>query len=379
MSATLTLDQLLAAVARAIPDSYLEPLRDVGPGYELYQASAAVGVRCSQAVSRFENDVYILSARGGVLATVPVTFYRDNAAAGAGKMLAGTLLRASAGGQAFTLRDTVTFGPSDLTASGTAVANGYGYEWNIKGPFVDARGGSAPGELDTIDLPLQDPVFWDPSIRVRNDADSDGLGRPPMLDVLGSERNLRRQPGEDDVSYRVRIRTLPDTVTPNAIVRQLRNYFRRFPGLFWRHVETWKHEYQECFDAPDEGPGVGEPYDSTLFVFDDPDPPSPIRNRWLGNNDYLAAFIVEVGNPEPITDFSFVFDDPAADEVGVPSTIGVRALSAFDVPDSVSPIAIAPCFDGRDFGIEDLLINLYALLDEIKPGGAFVVIHLQET
>lgn len=378
MFVPLTQDQLLAAIGRAVPDSYLAPLRDVGPGYELYQAAAAVGARCSVAVVNFDRDVHITTARGGVLATAPATFYRGNAAAGAGTMLAGTIVRASRGGQGFRLLGNVLFGALALQASGVVQALGYGYEWNIKGPYVDPQGATWPGELDTIDLPLQDPVFWDPSIQVRNDADADGLGRPPTLDVLGGERGLPRQAGESDESYQVRIRTLPDTVSPAAIQRQLTNYFRRFPGLFWRRIETWRHEYQECYDAPDAGPLPGEPFDSTLFAYDDPRPASPIRNRYLGESDYLGAFIVEAAMPPAIADYGFAYDDPAADEVGTPSSVAARALSAYDVPDTLVPPALAPSYDGHDFGLEEFFRGLYALLDSIKAAGVFVVITIQE-
>lgn len=376
----LTQDEFLNAIDGAVPDSYLGPLKDPGPGYELYQASAAVGVRCSEAVDRFEQDAYILSSRGGVLATVPCTFYRDGFVAGAGTMLAGCIVRASRGGQIYKTIEDASFGPTDLETSPVAgLAIGFGYEWNIRGPYVDPQGNTWPGELDTIDLPLQDPIFWDPTIRVRNDSDADGLGRPPMLDVLGGERLVRRQPNEGDVSYRARIRTLPDTVTPAAILRQLTNFFRRIPGLFWRRIETWRHEYQECYDAPDLPPTAFENFDANLFCYDDPRPPSPIANRYLGENDYLGSFIVEVAMPPAITDFSFVYDDPAGDATGIPLTVASRALSAYDVPDTMVPPAFAPSYDGVDFGIEAFFTDLFALLDEIKAGGVFVVIHIQET
>lgn len=378
MADVIPQDQFLTAIGRAIPDSYLDPIRDVGPGYELYQASAAVGVRASRAVANFDDDVHILTARGGVLATVPCTFYRDNASAGAGVMLKGTLVRASRTGASFQLIDNVVFGALTLEATGTAQAIGFGYEWNIRGPYVDRDGTVWPGELDVLDLPLQDPVFFDPSIRVRNDADADGLGRPATLDALGGERDLDRQTGESDLNYRARVRTLDDTVSPAAINRQLDAFFRPYPGLFYRHVETWEHRYQECFDAPDEGPTPFEPYDSSLFSFDDPRPKSPMQNRLLGINDYLGAFIVEVAMPPAIQDYGYALDDPADVEADVQTSAGIRAFSAFDEPDEISGPSLPNALDGADFGIERLFFLLYDLLDRIKSGGIFVVIAFQE-
>lgn len=374
----LSESDLLAVVDRVIPDSYLQPIKDVGPGYELYQGAAAVGARCSRAIDRFVDDVYILTSQGGQLATIPVTFFRASAGAGAVTMRAGTIVRASRGGQTYRTAVDAPFGPTDLElAPVPGIATGYGYEWNIAAPFVDPRGVMWPGELDTIDLPLQLPVFGDPTIQVRNDASADGLGRPRTLDVLGAERRLPRHPNEPDPIYRARIRTLPDTVTPAAIKRQLVNYFRQNPGIFYQHIETWTHAYQECFDAPSDTSPI-EPFDPNLFCYDDPRPASPIRNRWLGMNDYLAAFIIEVAEPPVISDYGFVFDDDAADEADLQSVVGIRAFSAFDL-DALTAPSLLPAFDGIDFGVEAFFTQLFDLLDEIKPGGAFVVVQIQET
>lgn len=378
VAAELTTDDLLTVAEHALDPAYIEPIRDIGPGYELYQAGAQVMRRCSIAVRNFAQNIYILTSRGGVLASINVTFFRQNASAGAGRVLAGTIVSASSRGAGFRTVADAVFGASDLTATAPAVALGFGYEWNILGPFIDPQGSSSPGELDTIDLPLQLPIFWDPSIQVRNDEAADGLGRPPTLDVLGGERMLPRYTNELDENYRTRIRTLPDTISPAAIKRQLANYFRQIPGLFWHHVETWRHEYQECFDAPEIGPTPVEPYSSTRFVFDDPRPLSPIQNRWLGMNDYLGAFIVEVAMPPAFADLGFAFDDPADDEADLTTVVGIRAVSAFDV-DSLTPPSLPPAFDGRDFGLEAYLSGLLDILEEIKASGVYVVIHLQET
>lgn len=46
-------------------------------------------------------------------------------------------------------------------------------------------------------------------------------GVAPMLDELGNERGVSRGAGEDDLSYRARIREIADVVSPNAIKRAL--------------------------------------------------------------------------------------------------------------------------------------------------------------
>lgn len=378
---------LLDAVDRAVPDSYLDPMKDGGDGYEMVQAFAKQGERCSLAVKRFELDGFITSAQGGQLATAFVVFTRPTAAAGAGRVLSGTLVRASAGGQVFRTTIDAVFGTFDLTAHDAvfdapivpAVAMGYGYEWNVKGKFVDPQGNTWPGEIDTVDLPLLSPPFFDTTIVVRNDLDvvDPWSGRPPSLDTHGGERNLPRRPGEADYNYQARIRALADTVSPGAIIRQLTAYFKPF-GLGWRAVETWQHEYQECFDAPNQPATPYENYDSNLFVYDDPRPASPMQNRWLGEQDYLGAFIVEVQKPPTVSDYGFAYDDTALTEGDLQTAIGIRAVPAYDVPDSLSPPSLEPCYDGFDFGASDIIVNAFALLDEIKAGGVYVVIAIQE-
>lgn len=367
---------LLAAVARALPDSYLDPMIANGDGYELLQGFAKSGERVSLAVRNFELDGFVGSAAGASLATVMVTFYRPTDAAGALTVRTGSLVSASVGGQVFrTIADAV-FGSTDLEITVAAVSIGFGYEWNIRGNYTDPQGAVWPGELDTILLPLQDPPFTDQTILVRNDNDATG-GRPGSLDALGDERNLARQATEDDNNYRGRIRALPDTISPNAIARQLKNYMRPF-GLWYRTVETWQHQYQECWDAPDDPPTMYQPYDSNLFCYDDPRPNSPMQNRWLNEIDYLGAFIVEVAAPAAILDYGFCYDDPETDEADAMTPLGIRALSAYDIPSSLAPPSIAGCYDGIDFGINTLFWNLYALLDSIKAGGVYVAIVIQE-
>lgn len=44
-------------------------------------------------------------------------------------------------------------------------------------------------------------------------------GSYPMLDAIGEERSISRAPGEDDETYRARVATIADLVSPNAIRR----------------------------------------------------------------------------------------------------------------------------------------------------------------
>lgn len=373
MATQLNHQALLDAIGRALPESYVDPLRVTGDGYEMLHGQASIGERCSLAVRRFELDGFIMSSQGARQATVPATFYRLHDGAGAGTVLAGTLVRARRGGQVYRTTENAVFGATALTVTVPAIAIGFGYEWNIAGPFTDPDGNMWPGELDTVDLPLQDPPFWDPTIMVRNEAPADGLGRPGALDAIGAdERGLPRQPNEADVNYRVRVRTLPDVVSPGAIERQVRNFLRPY-GLTWRLVETWEHRYQECYDAPDDGPTPYEPYDANLFCYDDPRPPSPFQNRWLGETDHVGAFVLEIQTPPGIIEYAFAYDDEALDEEDLETPTGIRAWSAYDVPLEITAPSLVPAYDGEDVGLLEALRQLASLLDEIKAGGVYAV------
>jgi hypothetical protein len=83
-----------------------------------------------------------------------------------------------------------------------------------------------------------------------------------MLDLLGDERNLPRQPGEVDADYRDRIWQVADMVTPNAIKRTL----ARNLGANWcfREVGTalLPGIYYDRTDDPD-----GDCYDLGSLLF----------------------------------------------------------------------------------------------------------------
>ena len=61
-------------------------------------------------------------------------------------------------------------------------------------------------------------------------ATSPAGGVAGFLDALGKERNVFRAPGESDDSYRQRVASLADVVSPNAIKRTVN---RAIPGIAW--------------------------------------------------------------------------------------------------------------------------------------------------
>ena len=264
----LTQADLLALLERVQAPHYIDPIKAQGPGYEMYQAFAKVFERASLAVGRLECDVFILTAGGGETSTATVTFTRPNAAAGVVVLKAGTIVVTSKGGHQYVL-------PQDLTLTGTSAgpalvrAIAQGFEYDQPGPKTTATGAVLEGEIDTIELPLQDPAYGDPTVVVAQTTDGVG-GMPAMLDALGEDRGIRRQDGEADGPYRERIRALPDTVSPDAIKRLVTRLLSPYTDAPYEFIETFDIKYQTCWDAPSTPIAANPDYDPNLFAYDDP-------------------------------------------------------------------------------------------------------------
>lgn len=291
---------------RLLPDHYLVPLKDTGPGYEYLQAVAAVAARISEAVQHIGTGNYILSATGGAKATATVEFYRPTFNAGAFTVDAGTVVGTSLGYR-FVTTAPVSFGATDYGPHQVQVeAEVASWEWNQSGPITTAAGAVVAGEIDRIEVPLTTPAFADPSVQVRQVTSATG-GISPMLDALGIDRGVARQSGESDRSYRTRIYYLADTVTPGAIQRAsdrtlLPVLLPRGLDYFW--IETADLEYQTAYDCP---PNIASarPPPATLntFVYLDAslipavpslDPYNPfggLSNRYMDEFDNAAALV----------------------------------------------------------------------------------------
>jgi hypothetical protein len=321
----LTESDLLAVLDRVLPEWYLLPLKDPGPGYEWFQALAAMLANVSSAIFRSDQSLFILYSNGGALAEADVEFFRASDAAGAFTVNAGTIVRTSRTNRSFELISDVAFGVNDLARPGQVRAVAPAGEYNVPGPVITADGTTLPGEIDIVSIPRLDPVLAEPTIQVRQIADAAG-GRASVLDQLGLDRNLPRVFGEPDDIYKGRIRQLPDTVSPAALNRQLDAIF--FPmGLSYQLIETWQNEYQTCYDFPSfdivsNTMGIAE---SNCFAFDDPSS-EIFRGRLLDERDYLSGMVVVVPETGAWSDRSLAFDDVGT--VGPSSTYS--SLSTFD-------------------------------------------------
>ena len=326
-AAAFDLQHFLGVLAKSYPDDYLASIkRAPNGGYEMFLANAAVGVRMSLAISRMIEDGLLMFARGGQFATGSVDFYRTDFSNGAITLLPGTLVQASKSGRLFVLTSAVAFGATDtgpLTAAIQAIA--YGYEYNVPGEFTAANGELLPGEIDTIWLSNSIdaggiPTF-DTNMLVRQILPT-ANGRPASLDGMGADRAVNRQGGEVDDVYRQRIIDLPDTVSPNAIVRGVNAILFAY-GLVpcvIREVGTPNSVPPTTF-AEDSAPFPGLFFDGSTS---DPVPimnaydidmaawPSLAWNVWLDEGHFRGYFML--GLPElDFPDYGFCYDGSTSD------------------------------------------------------------------
>jgi len=280
-----------------------------------------------------------------------------------------------------TVEDVVMPGAGDFQVN--VKARAMGYEWNVRGERTAANGEVLEGEIQKIVLFRQDPPYGDPTITVRQVADATG-GRSADLDGLGSNRGMTRIPGELDNPFRLRIRSLPDVVSPDAIRRTVERRLNPF-GIPFDIIEVFEHRYQEEYDAPSPNPGTptfqavmptNPHYDPNLFCYDDPRPANPFRNRWLDELEYRGAFFVIVSASFTIFDIGFAYDDPGMTPADFrdPSTGFQRGTPAFDGTSTDPPNLVYPAaYDGYDTARAALYAGLYQDLQKAKPFGVAAI------
>lgn len=366
MAAQLTQADFLALFERILPASYIDPIKRIGPGYELLQAWAAMWARVSQAIKFDEDGLFIQSASGPRLSAVVVQFSRPTSAAGAVTVQAGTIVTTAQGDRRFVTTQDAVFGALTLgPVLVPAVAVFSGATWNVTGQSVSARGEVLVGEIDTIQLPILNPPYGDTSCAVSQIVNAAG-GACAFLDQLGADRGLPRNSGETDDQYRYRVRLLPDTVSPGAVARLAARIASSF-GIPVTFIETWQIDYQTCWDGPAGSIGG---YNASLFCFDDPRLSPPFRGRYLDESDHRGGFIVLLPILDTFSDVGMAYSDTAINTAAHNSPHGRRAHTAFDVPSLVNPtLILAGGFDGFDLPKQAVYKSLIDSLQQIKAGG----------
>jgi hypothetical protein len=366
-----TQDDFLRLFRRIFPQNYIQPL-ELGhrAGYELLQAFASLWERMSLAAERAICSSQYLSACDGMQASGEVSFTRLNLGP-AVIIRAGTILEASQfGGTLFrTTRDVTlplnSVGPVFAPVSAVNV----GYDGNLPGEFALPDGRIVPGAIDTFAVPFQDPAVGDPSIIVGQPSATTG-GTPAALDQLGADRGIDRHRGEPANRYRARVRALPDTITPDAIRRVLTDVMQSLgPELGYTFLETFEVSYQTCWDAPPAAIDANPDYDPTCFVFDDPRPVTPFRNRWLSESDVLSGFIAILPRLPAILDFGMGYDDTAMVPGSFVTEVGRRAYTAYDITSSDAGVSLGGAWDGYDANLIALYVGIDELLTRIKAAG----------
>lgn len=351
---------------RLLDPEWLEPLREApDSGYELLRASAEVAARLDLAVERLDTGSFILDAAGPQHAEATVEFYRPAGALPAVTVKAGSVVSTSYRDRRFTLLEDAVFAPGGLVSAPARLvrAQAPGYEWNVMGPRTAGDGTNLPGD---IDLPLKlvlDPPFGDPSVQVRQVTDASG-GRPDSLGQLGGERDILRESGEGDVSYRARIRLLPDTVSPDALQRVVDQVLAPIliVGVV---VEAW-----QVTPLVDDG-------DAGLF-FDDPRPNGThnmdLPGRLLDEDFERAAFFVVLPTLPTLGETGFFFDDPAINNAERTNPSGGTRRAAFFDPPSPS---LDGFLDGVDLRREAVYNGLVQVLNRTKAGGVKYLLVLE--
>lgn len=127
---------------------------------------------------------------------------------------------------------------------------------------------------ETPDLVAETSATWrildwelDLGLAATNEASPSG-GRAPMLDELGAERKVFRGPGENDETYRLRVATPADVISPNAILRRANSVLApRGEAACLREVGTPK--FRGMFydgNTTDDDPAIAFAYDLDIVL-----------------------------------------------------------------------------------------------------------------
>jgi hypothetical protein len=377
----LTQQDLLDLVERLLPAHYIDALKEPGPGYEVLQAYAAIFARVSAALERTGRDaVILLAGQGGVAAgSIQLSRPAPHPDGLTVAVKAGSRLTTSNGGREFRATDAVSFAPADLGPKTLPVqALTLGYEWNVPGEAATAAGEVLPGDIDTVVSLVEDPDYGDVTFAVKQAVATSG-GADGALAAHGSDRGLERRPTEQVESYRLRVRQVPQTVSPSGLKAALTELLTPF-NLGFDFIETWDMAYQTCWDSPGSPIGAST-FNPNLFAYDDPAAPwPPFRNRWLDINDYRGGFIVVVEAAQPLRDFGMVWDDLLTQSVynlQSPLTGGARAVSAWDAPTNLGFGYLVGVWDGTDEERASLYKGVSDVIQNGKAAGVSAAVELR--
>jgi hypothetical protein len=286
-----------------------------------------------------------------------------------------TVVTTSIGGRDFITTVDQTFMPLDLgpfTVPVQSVAKGY--EYNVPGQVVAADGEVLPGAIDTVKTLRESPDMGDLSIKVLQLVATAG-GADGTLGSIGDDRGIIRLDGEPVDTYRTRVRSLPDTISPDAIYRTVLDLLRPVMADF-TIIETWSIAYCTCWDGPTGQIDMSN-YNPDLLAYDNPST-IPFQARWLDENDHRGGIIVVAPGIQPLADYGACWDDtaPSSSELVSPISKGRRASGAWDIPGTYVK-AYQCAWDGMDYKKNSLYLGIYDTLQAIKPAGVSAAVELE--
>lgn len=378
INSTLTSQYFLSLFERLLPRDYLYPLETSGPGYELFQAFSVIGERVSLATFRLDQGLYAITAPEAAFASVEVELSRTPVSGLSIDFTQkkGSLVETSFGGRRFELTEDVFFGEAEAGPKTVIVSAIFpSYQWNVLGQEITPDAEVLAGEISKMVFPIQDPPFAEKSVIVQQIIDASG-GSPGMLEQIGLDRGIKRAQGESADAYRFRISTLPDTVSPAAMKRNI--------DIIWlpifqsyEFIETWNVTYQSCYDAPNNQIPNSD-YNPTTFVYDDPRSKTPFMNRWLDEIEFRGAFIVVLPRLGSFSQRSVASDDTGFNNFDFLTENGKRAQPAFDVTSDLPAVGIfLGAFDGYDVEADSFYAATFDTLQTIKPAGVAAILELQ--
>lgn len=376
----------LDVVDKIFPPEYVEPMKvRTNAGYENFQAGGKLGERLSLAVNRLECGSLAIFAPLGAKATGIVSFSRPVAGQEV-TIKRGSIVTTSRGARDFVTTSDAVFAALDLgPVNANVEATTEGYEWNLPGEVVTLGGEILPGDIDVAKTLFQDPPFGDATFTVtQSTPTADGVS--PMLEGLGKDRGIERKPHETKEAFRFRVRSLPDTVSPGAILRAVTTILDDY-GLTFAAIETFDLTLQTVYDAPSPNAGTPTftptlppaPYDSNLFVYDDPRPEDPLTNIYFDLSEVRGAFYI-VLQRVTLLDVGLAYDDPGLvpTDFKDATTGRQRGTSAYDIPATADPDLVYPAaYDGYDIRTGAAAASVQEELDQIKIMGVKAVVLLQ--
>ena len=363
MATPRTAADLLDLIERTFPPTWLDGLRDPGPGWELLQAYAAQWADLSAGIAATENGWYFGTAPFGRRATVSLRLTRADGTL-AITVLKGTRFKASRNGHVFVLDADRAFGIGDLgpyTVAATARWEGYEANYAL-GPRTTLAGATLPGDVDTVDLLFTAPALPGLVFHVEQLADAAG-GLDPALGQLGADRGLVHGANEGIDVYRARCRRLPDTVSPAALRRVAQEILAPF-GASATMIESFASTYGVLDDV-----GPSPPSLTNLFCYDDPRPGTPFQNRWQDEREYRGASIFVVPALPVIAEAGAAWSDTCVTPADRASAItgGTRRAPAFG----------SFAWSGHDSGRSAVYGALWDNLQRARPAASAALLELE--